>query len=269
MLHNAAASGSLQSCPNGLSCTPRCGIVATTQYVVPTQARLGKTGLLENGIAAVPHPLAGPRYIEGRKWTKHQLTADQPASYKPHSVQAPTGAANKVLLELRRRGWEVGPSTSDPYIEYGGKLFLWFSSRPVSKPSGTAQPDTFNFLVNFLVTDGARLRFWQLTPMGEGIEWTDHEEQPDPPQQVEWAGRLEDRDVSGKWHPSRARITPLLSNVVLHFTLDWPPLDLEAAGGTLLHAHQPQARKPGDHVQVLGRLRSVPSLPSQSQCFRF
>ncbi|KAG0656264.1 hypothetical protein C6P46_000332 [Rhodotorula mucilaginosa] len=189
-----------------------------------------KDNILENGIAALPNPLAGPRYLEGRKW----LQCGQPGDryYQSMGVQAPSRPAVSVLRELKSRMCEVGPSVDNPFVNYGS---------------------------------GYRLCFWQLTPMGDGIEWTAEEQQPDPPKQVEWGGRLEHEDGSGQWQPITT--PPFSVEVYFEFTFHWPPLDLEAAGGQVLPAHQPQAREPGKHVQLLGRPRFQPFRTSESQHF--
>jgi hypothetical protein len=136
-----------------------------------------------------------------------------------------------------------------------------FLQDPAAHSLPMAQPDTFDQPI----TAGYRLCFWQLTPMGDGIEWTAEEQQPDPPKQVEWGGRLEHEDGSGQWQPITT--PPFSVEVYFEFTFHWPPLDLEAAGGQVLPAHQPQAREPGKHVQLLGRPRFQPFRTSESQHF--
>jgi hypothetical protein len=127
MLHNAAASGPLQKVGTMFfRARPKDNIVATTICDFPSPARCGPTGQLENGIAALPNPLAGPRYLEGRKW----LQCGQPGDryYQSMGVQAPSRPAVSVLRELKSRMCEVGPSVDNPFVNYGCR----FSSGPSS-----------------------------------------------------------------------------------------------------------------------------------------
>lgn len=98
-----------------------------------------------------------------------------------------------------------------------------------------------------------RLHLWQLTPVLDGIVW----QAGDPflehkvPEQVEWAGRIE--QPTGAAGPPLWQPTTLNSfgAPVLRFTLDWPPSHLN--NSFLLKVpdvYDPQARTPNERVHT-------------------
>lgn len=89
----------------------------------------------------------------------------------------------------------------------------------------------------------------QHTPWDEGLVWhlNDSSQHPQLPKQVEWKGTLMHRDPETR----RLQVARLghLSDIVLHFTLNWLPFNLQQAqdgdaeaGRRALQAHQPHAR---------------------------
>lgn len=100
-----------------------------------------------------------------------------------------------------------------------------------------------------------RLRFWQLTPMEQDIEWTEDWLRPHLPTEVEWACRSEQKEPStGEWHPAALGG---FSALVLRFTLNWPPFKLEDP----LDRHQPQVQRSDEHDRVLQSQRPHVLLP--------
>lgn len=106
---------------------------------------------------------------------------------------------------------------------------------------GSTQPDSS---IHFTGID-QRLRFWQLTPLAEGIESTLVDRLPFPTK-VEWAGRFECCvPETEEW---LHRPESIFSDIVFRFTLDWPPFKAEdISNGTVSHVHQPQSRSPAGH----------------------
>lgn len=100
----------------------------------------------------------------------------------------------------------------------------------------------------------------QLTPGREGLVWDlpwleGGKPRPEPPKQVDWAGIL--KHTTGRNHKWQVATSGPLSDIVLRFTLMWPPFDMqrtrdgaEEVGRGALQAHQPNARRDNERVGV-------------------
>lgn len=82
-------------------------------YVVPWKGQLQQTG--RQNISPSWYEVAGPRYLNVRYFKR--IGPDQ---YRPSVDLSATRAGRRVLHERRERKEEVGPSASDPCLEFPG-----------------------------------------------------------------------------------------------------------------------------------------------------
>lgn len=237
-----------------------------------------------------PHPNNGGRRAHVT-WTcaNGAVTESKGIFWTVTGYHGPTAGAFQVLSEMRLRNWTAGPSEGDPCVTLGGTSSLCRCVISVE----VAQPDPSQCLTGI----EQRLHMWQLTPVHQGITWSQGQCHPSQQKQVEWQCELEREDsTTEEWHPA---VLHGFSATVLRFTLDWPPFKLQDADGEIppthlqqalplpvslqapqaqpsrpsppemeRHAFQPQARRPNERVPVFGQGSQgvqLPPLPAEGK----